>query len=249
MGAVEQYSDGRATLLKAPSDVGLNVGPLGNIGVVNALPRQGRGGLVAVVSAEVSVAEKQEQVLEVLHSALHQVGEDGLHLGHRSGAGGDQVLVPLLVPGAGDEGDALAAAVPDQRIEAVGHCSLAAQQAQDDHARSGGAGEDLIALGIAAVARTPGQGRRIDGVHPRKIPGQRRQRPVGGENVGVGSGDEKDGFLLHKSVGRSGYPPWFPGVVPLMNTIMDRSLKSSDISLHPFNSPAQHCSSSKVRRW
>ena len=60
-------------------------------------PGQRRRGLVAVAGAEVGITEEQEQVLEVLYAALHQVGENGLNLRNRHGAGGYQVLVPLLV--------------------------------------------------------------------------------------------------------------------------------------------------------
>ena len=112
MGAVEKQADGRAAGAETGGDVGVNVHPVGQIGVVDALPRQGGGGFVAVIGAEISIAEEKKQVLKVRNAALHQIGEYGFHFRHGHGAGGDQILVPFLVTGAGDEGNAGVAAMP-----------------------------------------------------------------------------------------------------------------------------------------
>ena len=126
--SVEEDAYGRPFRMETLGDVGVDVRSVAALRMVDAFPGQWRGRLVAMRGPEIRVAQEQEQILEVLDTALHQVGEDSVDLGHRCGAGRDQVFVPFLVTGARDERNAFAAAVPDQRIEAVGHGPLAAQQ-------------------------------------------------------------------------------------------------------------------------
>ena len=128
MGAVEEDADGGTPRLETLRDEIVNGNADGKVWVVDPFPREGSRGLVAVVCAKVGVAEKQEQILEVLNAPLHQVGKDRIHLDGGNCAGSDQVFIPLLVAGTGNERDALAAAMAHQRIECVRHGPLAAQQ-------------------------------------------------------------------------------------------------------------------------
>ena len=190
MGAVEKQADGRAAGAETGGDVGVNVHPVGQIGVVDALPRQGRRGFVAVIGAEISIAEEKKQVLKVRNAALHQIGENGFHLRHGHGAGGDQILVPFLVTGAGDEGNAGAAAMPGQGVKGGGHRPFAAQKPQRHRA-----GVRCQRHNFAAV--TGGQRRRVDRDDRRRVAGQPRQGAFRRKDVGVGGGDQQYAFVSH----------------------------------------------------
>ena len=102
MGAVEQRAHGGASGDEPGGDVFLNPRPGGNLRMVNPLPGHWRRRLVAVIGTQVGIGQKEKQVAEIDHAAAHQVSENGLHFRHRRGAGGDQILVPFLVPRAGD---------------------------------------------------------------------------------------------------------------------------------------------------
>ena len=179
--------DGRPGL-EPLGDVGIDIRAVGDVGVVYALPGQRSRGLVAVAGTEVCIAEEQEQALEVLNAALHQVREDGLNLCHRNGAGGYQVLVPLLVARARDEGNAFAPAMTDQRVEAVRHRPLAAQQPQDHDSGVG----SKIQNATGRILGISGQGGRVDGRDLRNSLRQAGQCPVGREDIRIGGGDEQD---------------------------------------------------------
>ena len=161
-------------------------------------------------AAQVGVAEEQEQVLEVLDPSLHQVGEGGLYLCCRHRAGGHQVLIPLLMPRTGDEGDAPGATEAYQGIETFGHCPLPAQQPQHYHLGLAYALQQLIPSLRGA------QGRGVVSAHPREALGQTGQRPVRGEDVGIGGGDEDDGLSACRSSGLQllGILPASPGFPP-----------------------------------
>ena len=163
VGAVEQGTDSRASGDETGGDVIGNAGASGNLGMVDALPGHWGGGFVTVIAAEVGVGQKEEQVAEVEDAAAHQVGEYGFHFGDGGGAGGYQVVVPFLVAGAGDEGDAAGAADFHQGVEGGAQGAFAAEQAEDY--RRGAAygvqeGGDIFAAGAVVL-----QGYRVDGVH------------------------------------------------------------------------------------
>ena len=218
VGAVEQDADAGPFSLELLGYEGVHVHAVSGVGVVDALPRQRSRGFVAVGGAEVGVAEEQEQVLEVLNAALHQVGEDGIHLHRGNGAGGDQVLVPFLVAGAGDEGYALAAAVAHQRVESIRHGPFSAQQPQRHDAGVGREGHNLTISSpslrerVTLSSLSPWERvrvrvvGRIDGVNAREAGRQRRQGAVCRQDVGIGGGYEQDGLLLLHSSAYGGRP-------------------------------------------
>ena len=88
---------------------------------------------MSVIGAEVGIREEEEKVAEIEDAAAHQVGKYGFHLGHRRSAGGNKVLVPLLVARTRDQGDAIGATDFHQRLEYVAQRTPAAQQTQHHH--------------------------------------------------------------------------------------------------------------------
>ena len=106
---------------------GVDVRAIRDVGMIDALPWQRGRGFVAVGGTEVGVAEEEEQVLKILHPALHEVGEDRFNLDRGYSAGGNQVLVPFLVTGAGDEGSPFAPAKPYEGVESLRHGPLTAK--------------------------------------------------------------------------------------------------------------------------
>ena len=86
-----------------------------------------------------------------------------------------------------------------QRVEGLRHGSLAAQQPQD---YDSGAGSGLQKLFVAIGSF---QGNGIVGPHLRKaLGGHPAHRPLCGEDVGIGGGDQEDvlpaGFLFSRQI-------------------------------------------------
>ena len=129
VSAVEQQANAGAIWPEPAADKAVNV--IGfvctGIRVVDAFPRHRLRGFVAVVAAQVSVAEEEEEVAEIGNPAAHQVGKDCFQFGHRHRAGGYQVFIPFLVAGTGNQGNPPVVAQANQRVKSVGHGPLAAQ--------------------------------------------------------------------------------------------------------------------------
>ena len=91
MGAVKEQAHIGAAGLEMLADIGIHIGHCrgGGRGMVEALPRQGFRGFVAVAAAQVGIAEKEQEVAEVGYPAAHQVGENRFQFSYRSRAGGD----------------------------------------------------------------------------------------------------------------------------------------------------------------
>ena len=212
VGAVEQGAHGGASGDEPGGNVFRNPRPGGNLRMVNPLPGHRRRRLVAVIGTQVGIGQKEKQVAEINHAAAHQVRENGFHFRHRRGAGGDQILVPFLVAGAGNQRYAPGAAQLHQRVKGVPQGALAPQQPQNDHAGAGHGPQQPGAGGGGVIARAR-QRRRIDGVHADGIaPGHIGQRAFRRQQISVGGGDQRNagrrggcgGSHSHRSVALAG---------------------------------------------
>ena len=172
--------------------------------MIHTLPGHGRRRFVSVIGAEVGVGQEQEQVAEIEHAAAHQVGKYGFNLGNRRGTGGDQIFVPLLVAGTGNQRDAVGAADFHQRLEYVAQRAPAAQQAKHHHRGSAYRLQQLFTSGGGGLALTL-QRHRIAGVHAHRIaPWHPDQRALGGQDVGIGGGHQHDGGGICVGLGSHG---------------------------------------------
>ena len=191
VGAVKEQAHAGAAGLETLADIGIRIDDFcgGGLRMVKALPRQGFRGFVAVVAAQVGIAEKEQEVAEVGYPAAHQVGEHRFQFRDRRGAGGYQILVPFLMAGAGNQRDAAFPAEGYQRVKSLGHSPLAAEEPQHYHAGAAHGIQQLVA-GLDSI-----QSHRVPGVHRGKIPGQSGQGPVGGKQVGVGGSYQYHRFL------------------------------------------------------
>ena len=68
---VKQHADIGAAGDEPGGDVVVNAAALSNLGMVDALPGHRRRRLVAVVAAQVSIGQKEEQVAEIEDAAAH----------------------------------------------------------------------------------------------------------------------------------------------------------------------------------
>ena len=102
MGAVEKQADGRAFRLEAELDEGVDVDVGVHFRMIDALPGHRLGGFVTIFAAQIGVGQKQEQVLKILDTAPHQVGEYRLYFNYRRRASRHQVFIPFLVAGTGN---------------------------------------------------------------------------------------------------------------------------------------------------
>ena len=83
------------------------------------------------------IAEEDEEVSKIGNAASHQVGENGVHLSHRDGAGGNQVLVPFLMPRASNQGDTQGITELHHFVEGLWHRPFSTQQPEYDCASAG----------------------------------------------------------------------------------------------------------------
>ena len=118
---VKKKGDTGLSSLEPVPDVIIDLGPLGHIGVVQALPRNVAGRFVSIIGTQVGIAEEKEEIFQVLHAAAHQVGEGRFHFRHRHGTGGNQILVPLLMTWQGYQGYPADTAIADQLVKQLGH--------------------------------------------------------------------------------------------------------------------------------
>ena len=135
MGPVKKKGDAGLSSLEPVPDVIIDLGALGHIGVIQALPRNVAGSFVSIIGTQVGIAEEKEEIFQVLHAAAHQVGEDRFHFRHRHGAGGNQVLVPLLMTWQGYQGYPSDTAIADQLVKQLGHGLFPTQETQDHNSR------------------------------------------------------------------------------------------------------------------
>ena len=72
-------------------------------GLVYSFPGHGLWLFVAELAPQLRVTEEQKQIEEIVESAPHQVGKYRFQFRHRYRTGGNQVFIPFLVTGAGNE--------------------------------------------------------------------------------------------------------------------------------------------------
>ena len=189
MRPVEQQADTGPVRLEPLLNVAVDVNAAMDLRVVDAFPGHRLRGLVAVGGVQIGVAEEQKKVLEVLDAAAHQIGKHGFQFGNRHGAGGDQVFVPFLMAGAGDQRYTPGMASFHHRIKNLRHGAFAAQQSKHHHSR---VGDGLQQFRPGRFSR---QCDRIEGCYLGEIGGvQLRNRPVCGQNVGVRGGHQYNAF-------------------------------------------------------
>ena len=196
VGAIEQQADAGPCRVEPGPYVIVKRGSLGHGGMVHALPGHRGRSLMAVVAAQVGVSEEQEQVAEIKHAAAHQVGKDGFNFGDGSRAGGDQVFVPFLVSGAGDQRDAVGAANFDQQLKYVAQRPATAQQAERHYRGAGHRLQQFLASGRGGLALAL-QVHRVAGIDADRVaPRHTGQGALGRQEVGVGGGYQ------HNAAGR-----------------------------------------------